>query len=159
MGPSWAVMPLPAGLGPLDGIAMGRELLPQEGRDALLVLDDPDLHRGILLQKVAPRPGRFTTPDSPSWARAIPRTIDSPRPVRPVRGDAMRNGSKTNCSSPGGTPPPTSATSNRQLPGSARTRNQTGPLPCAGPAALRSRFSRAWVTRLRAVRNVRPLGR
>src|SRR5260370_41376142 len=95
------------------------ELLPQEGRDALLVLDDPDLHRGILIQNVAPRPGRFTTPDPPSCAWAIPRTIDSPRPVRPGRGDAMRNGSQTNRSSPGGPPPPTSAPSNRHLPCSA----------------------------------------
>src|SRR5207248_2048052 len=119
---------VPAGLHPFDGVAVRAEPLVQEGSDALFVLDDQKAHRGILIQNVTPCPGRFTAPACPPWARAIPRTMDSPRPM-PPRDDPVLNGSKITCSSPGGRPPPSSATSKRQLDGAACTRRHTGPSP------------------------------
>src|SRR5207247_480284 len=121
---------VPAGLRPFDGIAMGAEPFVEERRDALFVLDDQKLHRGIVTQNVTPCPGRLATPASPPWALAIPRTMESPNPV-PPRDDPVLNGSKTTCSSPGGSPPPSSATSKRQLDGPACTRRHTGPSPLA----------------------------
>ena len=120
-----------AGLRPFDGVAMRAEPFLEERRDTLLVLDDQDRDRGILIQNVAPLPGRLTTPDSPLWALAIPWTMASPKPMPPLRDDLVLNGSKTARSSPGGSPPPSSATSKRQLEGSARMQRHTGSSPLA----------------------------
>ena len=75
----------------------------EERRHSLFVLDDQELHRGILIQNVAPRPGRLTTPAFPPWALAIPRTMGSPNPV-PPGDDPVLKGSKTTCSSPAAVP-------------------------------------------------------
>src|SRR5262249_61110563 len=119
----------------LEGMAGRGGALAREGRDASLVPDDRQLHGGIRIQRGAPRPGRFHTPQSPPWALAIPRAMDKPSPVRPVGDDPVRNASKTSCSSPGGRPPPLSATSNDQPTCPLRTQSRTGPPPRACPAA------------------------
>src|SRR5580704_3250504 len=61
---------------PFNGVTVRAEPLLEERRDALFVLNDQKIHRGILTQNVAPCPGRLRTPDSPPWALASPRTME-----------------------------------------------------------------------------------
>src|SRR2546426_922015 len=75
-----------------DRVAVGPQSLLQERSDSILVLDEQELHRGSLIQKVEPRPGLLSTPALPSCASAIPRTMASPRPV-PFDEGPCRNGS------------------------------------------------------------------
>src|SRR5262249_48225863 len=104
---------------PFNVIAVRLEPLVQERGDARLVLHHEQLHRGIRIQNVAPRPGRLTTPHSPPGPRATPRTIHTPSPAPLSLAPPVLNGSNTACSSPGGSPPPSSATSKRQFACSA----------------------------------------
>ena len=83
------------GAHPLDAVAVRAEPFHQERGDALLVLDDEQLHWGIRIQNVAPSPGRLPTPASPPCALAIPRTMASPSPVPPEPDDPVVNGSNS----------------------------------------------------------------
>ena len=50
------------------------------------------LMRGTSIQKVAPSPGRLSTPARPPWASAMPRTIASPSPDPGLRRTAAVEG-------------------------------------------------------------------
>ena len=87
-GPFGPPQRVPAAARPLDVIAVPAEPFLEERSDAFLVLNDQQRHRGILIQKAAPRPGRVDHAafsvvgpgDSPHDRQSQPRAALRRRP-------------------------------------------------------------------------------
>ena len=70
----------PAACHPLNIVPVRPKPLRKERCDPLVVLDDEELHAGILTQNVAPCPGRLRTPAAPPCAEGPGRPLDRPGP-------------------------------------------------------------------------------